>query len=183
MSDGDTHDDAPIVPAIEGEVVNHETSYDLTVTAKLIEAFNNRYNITEACHYAGITRQTYYNWLEWHAEFANKMEQAKMMPNRRAKEVVIKAIDEGDVNTAKWLLDRTDPDFKAKLEVDPGERSRQTRDKIKEFLNEPTSYETPANNDAGGSEPAQSDASSAEPVADATASSDSEVAATTPDIS
>jgi hypothetical protein len=59
------------------------------------------------------------------------------MPNRKAKEVIIEAIKAGDVNTARWLLDRTDPDFKPKVENENTHELKKTRDKIKEFLDEP----------------------------------------------
>lgn len=115
---------------------NQPTVYDLTKVALFVEAFNNNYNITQACQYAGVSRTTFYDWRELHPEFAEAVDEAQNMPLRVAKELITKSITEGDVGTAKWLLDRRDPDFKPKAEVDNNLGLQETRDKIKDFLDE-----------------------------------------------
>lgn len=93
-----------------------------TVT-KLIAAFHNGFNDTEACYYAQIARKTYYDWLNKDEEFSNKITYAKMHPNIKAKELVISNINEGDVKSAKWWLERRAKDeFSTKQEhkFDPG---------------------------------------------------------------
>lgn len=128
--------------AIEGEIMPSDvggapTKYTPAVVNKLVAAFNNAFNITEACEYSGISRETYYNWLETQDGFSDKMTEAQSAPNRKAKEVIITAINSKDVNTARWFLDRRDPDFKAKFEgeITPGER-QTTEQKLKEFLDD-----------------------------------------------
>lgn len=128
------------------------TAYNPTTIAKFVVAFNNGYNITEACHYAGVHRDTYYEWLKQHPEFVVKVDEAKLMLNRKSKEVVSEAIQAGDINAARWHLERRDPDYRAKGEVDLNHGLQETRNKIKAFLEEPDAYHNPT--DDGGAEPA-----------------------------
>lgn len=44
---------------------------------KLADAIQHNANITDACRYAGITRQTYYDYLKNEEVFAEKMVWAK----------------------------------------------------------------------------------------------------------
>ncbi len=108
-----------------------------TVT-KLMAAFNNGYNVTEACYYAGISKQTYYRWLKEDEDFSDFMERAKSAPNSKAKEVVIKAINEGDAGLAFRYLQARDPDFKPKFEGELSHGLAETREKIKDFLDDGT---------------------------------------------
>ena len=47
---------------------------------KLETAFNNGANVSEACSYAGISRQVFYNHLKGSAEFFDKMQTAVYSP-------------------------------------------------------------------------------------------------------
>lgn len=76
-----------------------------TVT-KLVAAFHKGYNDDEATAYAVISRNSFYRWYREDADFRDKIDQAKMQPNLHAKELVIDAIEGGDVNSAKWWLER-----------------------------------------------------------------------------
>lgn len=127
------------------------------VVDKLIAAFKNGYNITEACMSAGIDRSTYYSWLASDDNFSYKMSKAQGAPTRKAKRVVIAAINDGDVNSAKWWLNAKDPEFKSKVEgsLDPG--VVETRLKIKEFLDDTSSFEPPTEPDVTGGEPPATD--------------------------
>lgn len=111
--------------ALEGEIINDEstdrsnagrpTDYGPEVVNKLSAAIQRSMSITEACHYAGISRETYYNWLEKYPEFVDKMELAKTYLFRKSKDIIADDITNGkSVPTAKWFLERRDADFKAK---------------------------------------------------------------------
>jgi ACT domain-containing protein len=121
----------------QGKPVKKLSDIKLTVLAALEAAFNNDYSIVQACQYAGITRQTYYNWLENIEDFTEKMEIAKQMPLRKAREVIIKAVNEGDTNLAFKFLQVRDNAYKNKtaIEIDP--KTKTLEDKIKDFLNDP----------------------------------------------
>ena len=121
--------------ALEGEIVNPRTSVNLTKQAKMLHALSNDYNIVQSCMYAGISKQTYYNWLE-DPSFAEKVEQAKSMIGMKAKENVIGAITQGDIHTSKWYLERRDSAFKSKADVEVHPGQTKTHDKLKEFMND-----------------------------------------------
>ena len=106
------------------------------VVSKLIAAFNNGFNITEACQYAGISRTMYYDWLGKDDQFSYKMSEAQGAVNRRAKVIVAEAINAGDVNTAKWYLNARDPEFAAKLAPQSSQDVIETRERIKDFLDD-----------------------------------------------
>lgn len=174
-----THEEPKPSESVEGEVMppnepGRPTIYTPPLVSKLIVAFNNGFNITEACQYSGISRETYYDWLEHQPGFSDKMEEARMMPNRRAKEVVVAAVNDGDVNTAKWLLDRRDPDFKPKGEIEVSPGQKRTEEKLKEFMDDTNdgAYDDAGTDDVG-----------AEPTASASPEGGNEVAPSTPDIS
>lgn len=159
-------------PPLEGEIVNPSTPVKLTKfnedTVQMLErAFNTAFNITEACQFAGISRETYYNWLAEDDVFSYRMSIAQAAPNKKAKEIVIKALQTGDTNLALKFLMLRDPDFNPKIEVKQTGEADETRNKIKEFLNDTSDF-----NDAGG-----------EPTTDNAAEGGDQVAQTPSDIS
>lgn len=146
--------------AIEGEIVNAPTPAKLTkhpeeTVQKLEAAFHNGYNITEACQWAEISRETFYNWLEDDDAFSYRMSVAQGAVNRKAKEIVVAGIKAGDAGLALRYLTLRDPDFKPKASLDIDPELEKTREKIKEFLDEPNdgSY------NAVSTEPATTDGS------------------------
>lgn len=60
---------------------------------------------TEACAYAGISKERFKDLLETNARLKNQKEAFQSMPAMRARLVVSKALDRGDVKTAKWYLE------------------------------------------------------------------------------
>lgn len=145
------------------------------VVTKLIAAFNNMYNITEACQYADISRTTYYRWIEKDDRFSYKMSQAQSAPTRKAKEIVVDGINKGDTGLALRLLMLKDPDFKPKATLDAPEGQQRTEDKLKEFLDDI--------NDGAYPDTHTEDDVSAEPVAEVEPVSRGEVAQSPTDIS
>lgn len=135
--------------------VGRPTDMTPLVVTKLIAAFNNGYNVTEACEYSDISRTTYYRWIKDDDQFSYKMSQAQSAPNRKAKEVVITAIDAGDANLAfRWLTVR-DPDFKPRMGFEPSDGEATTEEKLKEFMDDTNDGAYPDANteDDGGTEP------------------------------
>lgn len=89
------------------------------------------YNDTEACFYAGISRNTYYQWLNDQAEFRDKIEHAKSGLNMKAKGVVVDALSKGDLGTAKWWLEhRAQKEF-GKAKDEGGELPKDYEQRIK----------------------------------------------------
>jgi hypothetical protein len=60
---------------------------------------------------AGISTSTFYEHKAMNKEFHDRMRMAEEWATFRARQIVLKAIDDGDVTTAKWYLER-----KARLE-------------------------------------------------------------------
>jgi hypothetical protein len=76
------------------------------VIAKLEEAYLKGCTDAEACFYADISLTTLYNYCEKHEEFRDRKELLKQNPLFKARDVLLKALENGDVNTANKLIDR-----------------------------------------------------------------------------
>lgn len=129
--------------------------YSNVVVDKLTEAFSKSYSVVEACQFAGIHKDTYYKWMKEIPEFETLMAEAKSRPLKKAKEVLNLALQANDVTTAKWLLERKDPEFKPKAEIDNNIGLQETRKKIGDFLDDDDSPD-----DVGG-QPTATDAGTA----------------------
>lgn len=112
-----------------------ESVFTPSTINKLIAAFNNGFNISEACHYAEIGRDTYYKKIQRDPEFKEKMAKAQSAVGRKAKEVIVHSIQEGNTGDAWRWLERRDPDFKPKQEIENADL-QEKRDRLKEFLDE-----------------------------------------------
>lgn len=63
--------------------------------------------VEEACAYAKIDKQTYYNWLEKSESFSTEIEQAKHYSDIAAKNLVVdKIIKDKDDTNARWWLEK-----------------------------------------------------------------------------
>lgn len=88
------------------------------IVAKLEYGFMKGLNVTECCHYADISRSAFYDYLEIHPEFSDRIEELKSNPSTRAKLNVVEAIENGDTDLSKWWLERKNRDeFSTKQEV------------------------------------------------------------------
>lgn len=125
---------------------------DATVE-RLVEAHSKSYSVAEACQYARISKDTYYKWLKEIPEFVEIIEEAKARPIKKAKAVIDMALSANDVATAKWYVERRDPDFKPKAEIDNNIGIQETRKKIGDFLDDDDST------DDVGEQPATTDGS------------------------
>lgn len=73
---------------------------------RLLQAFAYGLSDREACLYAGIAPSTLYSYCEKHPKFSEQKEELKNRPKLQAKVVIFEALKKGDVNTAKWYLER-----------------------------------------------------------------------------
>lgn len=148
-------DDALALLIVSKNPAGRPTKMTVAVVSKLLAALNNDYTIQQACAYAGIGSKTYYRWCEENKYFRQRMSEAKDMPLRRAREVVIGAINAGDANLGFRFLERRDPEYKPKAEVDNKPELTETREKIKEFLDDDDS------SNAGSEQPTTADSETA----------------------
>lgn len=96
------------------------TKINEEIVGKLEEAFKRDATVWEACSYAGIHRDTYYEHLKKNKEFSDKIERAKVFPFILAKHKIFEAINSKDLYiAAKYALEflkRRDPEWKDKAD-------------------------------------------------------------------
>lgn len=71
---------------------------------KLEEVFAIDGSVSEACFYAGISRETYYKWLKLNPEYSDRFEALRERPVLLARQTVIK--DLKTPSGAQWYLSR-----------------------------------------------------------------------------
>lgn len=89
------------------------------VIDKLRQAFLVGATNEEAHGYAGISHETFYNYLEKHPEFREKIEAWKNEPILKAKMTVVGSLN--DPKSAQWYLEKKAKDFKTKIEMEGGD--------------------------------------------------------------
>jgi len=62
--------------------------------------------IKEACFVAGIAESTYHLWCSENEKLSERFRGLRDTPVLKAREVVAKALEDGDIGTAKWYLER-----------------------------------------------------------------------------
>ena len=82
----------------------------------LIDAFNIGMNITQSCHQAGISRDTYYEWIKKDKVLSDRIAKARSNPERLVKATLFMKLqkeslrlnedDEADVPTTRWWAER-----------------------------------------------------------------------------
>lgn len=75
-----------------------------TVIAKLETAFSLDSTVLEACFYAGISKDSYYDFLKDNPEYSDRFEALRNKPVLKARETVYKAL--GTPQYATWYLER-----------------------------------------------------------------------------
>lgn len=89
------------------------------VLQKLEHGFSRGLTDKEACCYAGISESTLYNYGNENPDFLERKELLKEQPKMKAKFVIYDALEEGNLITARWYLERKAKDeFSTKQEAD-----------------------------------------------------------------
>lgn len=83
------------------------------VIRKLEAGLSMGFSVSTACHFAGISTSTFYEHKS-DKEFSDRVQWAEDYATYRARQVLIQAIDNGDVSAAKYWLER-----KARAEFAP----------------------------------------------------------------
>jgi hypothetical protein len=108
--------------------MSRPTKFDKSRVKKLEEAFLLGCNVKEACIYAGISKQTYYNWEAENTELFDHFEVLRLSPIFKARRTVIGALEK-DVKVAQWYLER-----KAKDEFGLNMKSDHEDNKIDKII-------------------------------------------------
>ena len=80
------------------------TKLDDDTVKKLEEAFSIGADVSSACFFANITRQTYYNWIKDDNKLKQRFDGLREKPVLKAFNTVYKDLD--NVETAKWYLQK-----------------------------------------------------------------------------
>jgi len=91
---------------IEKKKLGRPTVMTDRVIDKLESALCGGYSITTACYFAGVGTSTFYEYKSLDKDFADRMTRAQEYATFRARQVVLQAIDKGDVRAAMWWLER-----------------------------------------------------------------------------
>ena len=102
----------------EEKSVGRPPIIDEVVLQKLEMAFKVGCSDEEACFYADIGVSTFYEYQAAHKEFAEQKKLWKKRPVLKARQVVVQAIENNDLSTAKWYLEKhSATDFGDKVDV------------------------------------------------------------------
>jgi hypothetical protein len=74
------------------------------VVTKLEHAFAIDASVEEACSYAEISRNTFYEYLKRNPSFQDRIDDLRQRPVLKARQTIAKSLD--DPNHAKWYLER-----------------------------------------------------------------------------
>lgn len=87
------------------------------VILKLEQAFAIDASVEEACSYADIGRNTFYEYLKKNPEFQDRINELREKPILKARQTIVKNLDSADV--AKWYIERKKrTEFATKAEVE-----------------------------------------------------------------
>ena len=83
------------------------TKLDEDTVKKLESIFKVGGTVEQACAYAGITRQSYYNYIKADEGFLTKMDNARFYSDIVAKNLVVDSIiKDKNLDSAKWWLEK-----------------------------------------------------------------------------
>ena len=88
---------------------------------RLEEAFMYGFSDNQACVYAGISRTAYYRFLSKNEPIRDRFKALKGHIKLQARFNIAKAIEAGNLEVSRWYLERRDPLFNQKVEVEVAE--------------------------------------------------------------
>lgn len=95
---------------------------DPVVVSKLESAFAIGADVSLACAHAGISRQTYYEFIKKYPAMADRYEQIRKKPILKALNTVVGNLD--DPKVAKWYLTKKQPE-EFGLSIDIGQKPQR----------------------------------------------------------
>ncbi len=84
------------------------------VVRQLERSFQAGLNISEACVANNVPRSTFYDYLKYDKSFSDRISVLRTKPQIKAKLNIANAINEGDISTSKWYLEKTSDEFAVK---------------------------------------------------------------------
>lgn len=101
-----------------GKKTGPKTNWKMTpeVIGKLEQAFSIDATIAEACFYADINEETYYRWEKNDPELSKRFKRLRNKPVLKARQRVVKGIDESYSNAMDYLKRKRKDEFSEKTE-------------------------------------------------------------------
>lgn len=104
---------------LECKRAGHNTKHpykldDPKVRSSFLEGIIKFRSTEAAAFYAGISPSAYKSYARKHPEFRDKVKQWKKYRKIKAEHNVFEAIESGDLQTSKWLLERTEEGYNPK---------------------------------------------------------------------
>lgn len=87
------------------------------VVGKLEEAFSWDCTIEEACFFAGIHRDTYYEYIKHHPELSDRVAELRLNPVLKARETVNRHLTKNYQNAMDYLARKRKHEFSPRQEV------------------------------------------------------------------
>lgn len=87
------------------------------VVSKLEQAAAVRATISESCFYAGISRETYYQWIKQNPELSDRLDDLRQQPFLKARQTIVSRLD--DPNIAFRFMEKEKPeDYAERIKVE-----------------------------------------------------------------
>lgn len=83
---------------------------------KLEQAFSIDATVEEACFFANISKQTYYNWCKYNTELKDRFDALRNKPVLKARQEVIKGLDNNPEFSLKYLERKRKDEFSPRTE-------------------------------------------------------------------
>jgi hypothetical protein len=89
---------------------------DVVKMGKLEQAFSIDATVAEACSYAEITRSVFYDYIQRHPEFNDRINDLRNKPILKARMTVVRGIDESYANAMDYLKRKRKNEFAERIE-------------------------------------------------------------------
>jgi len=124
---------AKIIIKKEAEKTGRPTIMTPETVRKIKEAFSQGFSVDNACIWAEISKPTFYSYCDNEIGFLDYCKALKQKPLIKSILVINKALNEGDVATAKWYAERKcKEEFSLRQEI-TGEDGEAIKIKIPEI--------------------------------------------------
>ena len=122
---------AKIIIKKEAEKTGRPTVMTPETIRKIKEGFSQGFSVRNACIWADISQDTYFEYCKKHPNFSDQCKTLQQKPLIKSILVINKALNEGDVSTAKWYAERKAKDeFSLRQEI-TGEDGEPIKQEIK----------------------------------------------------